>query len=209
MVKEVIFYIEGDPKRKGSGNSITLRQGFREFFSKWAKEEKIEFKFDIKLPGDRGKAVNAFLNDGMRHPEDFPVLLIDSEREKDENKSAKVFLQEDFPNSDFGSVKESQCHFMVQAMESWFLADKERLAACYDAKFNEKALPKHKEIEKIPPKDAIEALKKATKETRNGKGEYDKGTDSGKILGEIRPDKVINAAPHCEKLFTEIKKAIE
>jgi len=209
MVKVVRLYIEGDKKEKGKGSFISLRQGFNQFFGKWAEKEKLNLKFDNNILGSRGDAVNIFLKIGAFHPNDLILLLIDSEREKDKNKSAKAFLQEDFPNSDFGNVKESQCHFMVQAMESWFMADKEKLAACFDAKFSEKALPQHKEIEKIPKTEVLEKLKKATKDTRNGKGEYGKGTDSGKILGEIRPDKVIDAAPHCKKLFTDIKEAIK
>lgn len=208
-MKQVRLYIEGDTKQRGIGNSITLRQGFNEFFGKWSDKEKVEIKLQPILCGDRGKAVKIFLNDKVQYSEGFAALLIDSEREKDKDKSAKDFLLEDFPNYDFKNVSESQCHFMVQAMETWFLADKEKLAACYDNKFNAKVLPKHKEVEKIPKKDAIEKLKLATKDTRNGKGEYGKGADSGNILGEIRPQKVIDVAPHCERLFDEIKKAIE
>jgi Domain of unknown function (DUF4276) len=209
VVKEVRLYIEGDTKQKGSGSSITLRQGFNEFFDKWAKEAEIKINLQPILCGDRGKAVKIFLNDDVQYAKGFAVLLIDSEREKDIGDDAKFFLQADFPNYDFKKIKDSQCHFMVQAMESWFMADKEKLAACYDNKFNEKALPKNKEVEKIPKNDAIDKLKKATKDTRNGKGEYGKGADSGKILGEIRPQKVIDAAPHCEKLFTAIREAIK
>lgn len=209
MVKMVRLYIEGDKKNKGKGSFISLRRGFNQFFNKWAEKEKLSIKFDPNILGSRGDAVNTFLKIGVFHPNDLILLLIDTEREKDKNKSAKEFLGEDFPNSDFKNVKESQCHFMVQAMESWFLADKEKLAACYDAKFSEKTLPQHKEIEKIPKNEVIEKLKNATKDTRNGKGEYGKGADSGNIMGEIRPHKVIKAAPHCEKLFTEISKAIK
>lgn len=209
MVKMVRLYIEGDKKERGKGSFISLRQGFNQFFSKWAEKEKLNLKFDPNILGSRGDAVNIFLKIGAFHPNDLILLLIDTEREKDKNKSAKDFLREDFPNSDFKSVKESQCHFMVQAMETWFLADKEKLAACYDTKFSEKALPQHKEIEKIPKNEVIEKLKKAAKDTKNGKGEYGKGTDSGRILGDIRPDKVIAAAPHCERLFTEIENFVK
>lgn len=208
-MKDVRLYIEGDTKQKGSGNSITLRQGFNEFFGKWAQEEKINIKLQPILCGDRGKAVKIFLNDDVQYSEGFAVLLIDSEREKDLDDNAKNFLRADFPTYDFKNVKDSQCHFMVQAMESWFLADKEKLAACYDDKFHEKSLPQHKEVEKVPKNDSIEKLKQATKDTRNGKGEYGKGTDSGKILGEIRPQLVIDAAPHCKELFRVIKEEIE
>ena len=204
MVKTIRLYIEGDTKQQGIGNSITLRQGFNEFFGKWTNEENVETKIQPILCGDRGKAVKIFLNDDVQYSEGFAILLIDSEREKDENKNAKEFLQEDFPNFDFKHVNDSQCHFMVQAMESWFIADKKKLAACYDNKFNNKILPKTLNVEKIPKDDAIEKLKLATKDTRNGTGEYGKGADSGKILGTIRPQKVIKNAHHCRELFKTI-----
>lgn len=208
MVKEVRLYIEGDTKQKGSGNSITRRQGFNEFFGKWVKEKNLNARFHSILCGDRGSAVKIFLNDNAIYSKDLVILLIDTEREKDINENAIVFLRKDFPSYDFKEIKESQCHFMVQTMESWFLADKEKLAECYDNKFNEKVLLKNKEVEKIPKKDAIDGLKNATKETRNGKGEYGKGADSGKILGEIRPQKVRAAAPHCKILFKTISELL-
>jgi hypothetical protein len=208
MVKRIRLYIEGDKKETGKSDFVSLRQGFREFFDKWAKEENLNVGFDNNLLGDRGKAVNIFLKFVELYPKELIILLIDTEREKDINENAKLFLQKDFPNSDFKNIKEWQCHFMAQAMETWFLADKEKLAGCFDNKFKENALPKHKKIEKISKDDVLEKLKTATKDTSNGKGKYDKGGSAGKILREIRPHKVIDAAPHCEKLFNSIKEII-
>lgn len=209
MVKTVRLYIEGDKKEKGKGSFISLRQGFSEFFNKWAEGGNLEIKFDNKILGSRGDAVNLFLKDSKFYPNNLAFLLIDTEREKDINENAILFLQEDFPNSNFKNVKEWQCHFMAELMESWFLADKEKLAACYDNKFNEKALPKHKVVEKIPKDEVIEKLKKATKDTGNGKGGYDKGRSAGKILREIRPQKVREAAPHCDKFFQTLESIVD
>jgi len=208
MVKTVRLYIEGDKKERGKGGFISLRQGFSEFFSKWAEEEKLKIKFDNSILGSRGDAVNIFLKVGKLYPNDLVLLLIDTECEKDINETAILFLKKDFPNSNFKNIKDWQCHFMAQAMKSWFLADKEKLAACYDKKFNEKSLPKHKDVEKVPKNEVVEKLKKATKDTGNGKGKYDKGSSAGKILREIRPQKVCDSAPHCESLFDSILKNI-
>lgn len=208
-MKTVRLYIEGDKKERGKGGFISLRQGFSEFFGKWAEQEKLKLKFDNNILGSRGDAVNIFLKFVKLYPKEPIFLLIDTEREKDIAEDPKKFLKEDFPNSDFKTVKESQCHFMVQAMETWFLADKEKLKSCFDNKFREKDLPKHSEIEKIPKDDVIEKLKLATKETSNGKGKYDKGGNAGKILREIRPHKVYKSAPHCERLFNALKDSIK
>lgn len=208
-MKTIRLYIEGDKKEKGKSGFISLRQGFSEFFGKWAEQENLKVKFDNNILGSRGDAVNIFLKFVKLYPRETIFLLIDTEREKDINQNAKDFLKEDFPNSNFKSIDESQCHFMAQAMETWFLADKENLAACFDDKFKGKSLPKHKEIEKIPKDDVIAKLKTATKDTSNGKGKYDKGGNAGKILREIRPHKVYESAPHCERLLNTIKKVVE
>ncbi len=209
MVKTISLYIEGDKKETGKGGFISLRQGFSEFFGKWAKDENLNVKFDNNVLGDRGKAVNVFLKFAALYPNDLILLLIDTEREKDVTEDAKLFLQKDFPNSDFSNVKELQCHFMAQTMETWFLADKEKLAGCFDNKFKENSLPKHNEIEKIPKAEVIQKLKIATEETSNGKGKYEKGGNAGKILREIRAQKVIEAARHCERLFAVITESVK
>ncbi|MGI8882655.1 MAG: hypothetical protein ACR2IA_00215, partial [Pyrinomonadaceae bacterium] len=63
---------------------------------------------------------------------------IDSEREKDVNESAKAFLESDFPNYDFKNVEESQFHFMVQAMESWFLGTRKNSPRVKTTSFTKK-----------------------------------------------------------------------
>ena len=96
---------------------------------------------------------------------------------------------------------------MVRLMESWFLADKEKLAGFYGRDFNPKVLPKNKNVEKIPKDDVLTGLKNATRNT--SKGEYGKGAHSGEILQKINPDPVRKSSEHCERMFAAIKKATE
>ncbi|MCW5959560.1 MAG: DUF4276 family protein [Pyrinomonadaceae bacterium] len=200
MVREVVIYIEGDTKRKGKSNAITLRQGFREFFKDLAGEIKIPI--ELKLVGAREFTIKVFLAEQEYNSDSFTVLLVDSEGRLDENETPKTFLQKISDKFDFKNVKDEQCHLMVQLMESWFVADKEKLAEFYDKDFNAKALPKNKNIEQIPKNDVITGLEKATQKTKKGK--YGKGAHSGEILRIIDSGKVRKSAPHCERLFETI-----
>lgn len=205
MVKEIIIYIEGDTKQKGKGNAITLRQGFREFFKELA--EKIKIPIDLKLVGARELTIKIFLAEQEYNPQSFSVLLVDSEGEIGENETPKMFLQKVSDKFDFKNIKDEQCHLMVQLMESWFLADKEKLAEFYGKNFNAKALPQNKNVEQIPKNDVITGLKNATRNT--SKKEYGKGSHSGEILQKIDSRKIGESAPHCEKLFDTISNINE
>jgi len=206
MVKEVIIYIEGDTKQKGKGNAITLRQGFREFFKNLA--ENIKIPIDLKLVGSRELTIRIFLSEHEYNKDAFSVLLVDAEIEIDEKDTSKNFLQKISDKFDFKTVEDDQCHLMVQLMESWFLADKEKLAEFYGKDFKPKALAQNKKVEQIPKKDVISGLENATRNTKKGK--YGKGAHSGEILQRIESGKVCEAAPHCQKLFDAItKKASE
>jgi hypothetical protein len=200
MVKEVIIYIEGDTKQKGKGNAITLRQGFREFFGGLAEDIKVPI--DLKLLGSREIAIKIFLGELEYFPTSFQVLLVDAEGEIDEKDTPKTFLQKISPKFDFKNVKDEQCHLMAQMMESWFLADKEKLAEFYGKGFNINALPKNKNVEEIPKSDVETGLKNAARGT--SKKDYKKGEHAGEILRIIDSKKVREAAPHCEKLFTTV-----
>ncbi|HSK71116.1 MAG TPA: DUF4276 family protein [Pyrinomonadaceae bacterium] len=201
MVKEILIYIEGDTK-KGNANAVTLRRGFSEFFKNLAGEINIPIK--PVMGGGRETTIKLFLGSLDSYPKGFVILLVDSDTEIDENETPKSFLQKISPKFDFSEVKDEQCHLMVQVMESWFLADKEKLAEFYGKGFNLKALPKNKEVERIPKDDVISGLKKATRNT--SKKEYGKGLHSGEILQRIDSKKVREAAPHCERLFITISK---
>jgi hypothetical protein len=204
MVKEVILYIEGDTKQKGKSNAITLRQGFREFFKNLAEEIKVPI--DLKLGGAREITIKIFLSEIGDYPKSFQVLLVDAEGEIGEKDTPKTFLQKISPKFDFKAVKDEQCHLMVQMMEAWFLADKENLAEFYGQGFNPKALPKNPNVEQIAKADVINGLKNAIRGTNK---EYEKGEHAGEILRVIDSKKICAAAPHCEKLFEEIRKAVE
>lgn len=106
-MKEVIIYIEGDTKKKGNGNAITLRQGFREFFQPLAEEIKVPI--NLKLGGAREVTVKIFLSEIDDYPASFQVLLVDSDGEIDEKDTPKSFLEKISSKFDFKDVKDEQC----------------------------------------------------------------------------------------------------
>src|SRR5271165_2307493 len=84
---------------------------------------------------------------------------------------------------------------MVQAMEAWFLADRETLTSFYGDGFLAKSLPGSATgIEAILKKDLASSLSHAAKPTT--KGEYHKTRHGFALLALIDPQKVEKASPH-------------
>lgn len=208
MVKEIRIYIEGDTKQKGKNTDITLRQGFNYFFRALIDEAKHK---NITLRpityGSKYETFKKFLNGAEEYPDSFVLFLLDSDAPVAENETPKSFLQKQNPLWHLQSVAENQCHLMVQMMESWFFADKDKLAKFYGQNFNRNALAKNKNVEKIPKLNVESGLANATKNTQ--KGEYHKTRHGAKILELINPQNVRDAAPHCNELFKAITKEIE
>ena len=100
---------------------------------------------------------------------------------------------------------EENSHLMVQCMESWFLADKEVLAAFFGGEFKLNTLSANASIEEISKQDVLQGLKKATRECEK-KGEYGKGQHSFEILALLNPERVINASPHAERLIHALRQ---
>ena len=88
---------------------------------------------------------------------------------------------------------------MVQMMESWFLADREALAAYYGQGFRAGALPSNTRIEDVAKDDVIDGLEQATRNT--SKGRYSKGRHSFDLLARLAPAKVTNASPYAKRLI--------
>jgi hypothetical protein len=98
-------------------------------------------------------------------------------------------------------VEDSQCHLMVQCMESWLLADRATLQAFFGQDFNSKALPDMaSSIESIDKKRVYRALAAATRGCRT-KSNYDKGEHSFELLGLIDPNKVRAASPWAKRFI--------
>jgi hypothetical protein len=88
---------------------------------------------------------------------------------------------------------------MVQAMEAWFLADRETLVAFYDGGFLANSLPgSPTNVESVLKDDLETRLKHASAPTET-KGEYQKVKHGFALLALIDPVKVETGSPHAKR----------
>ncbi|MBD2628869.1 DUF4276 family protein [Trichormus variabilis] len=200
MVKEVRIYIEGGGDSQKTKSLI--RQGFSQFFKplvELAKSKNI--KWNITICGTRNNAFRDFKNALKSHPDAFNVLLVDAEAPVKINSPWEHLKFRDNWDKPAG-VDDDNCHLMVQTMEAWFIADIETLKKFYGQGFKENAIPKNANVETIAKDNLEPTLKTATANTT--KGEYHKIQHAYKLLELLDVDKVRQASPYCDRLFTTI-----
>ena len=155
-MNEIAIYFEGDSSlREGSGK-------FFESVRNLAREKRIRFK----LVGCGADAVSDFMDAIRTQPESFNVLLMDSEGPDNGNLIVTKVKQHAHWDSGVGaSVTNDQIHFMVQVMETWFLAEPAVLEGYYGERFVINRLPRNPQIEQISKDDVRKGLKAATQDT--------------------------------------------
>lgn len=186
----VYIYVEG-----GGDNKDTLkrcRQGFATYCQKLAPPKRLP---SIVACGGRQQAFKAFRTAVLGGQSgDFCVLLVDAEDRVSSTTCAAHLLSRDgwtVPDFNHCSV-----FLMVQAMEAWFLADREALAEFYDGGFVSKDLRgSPTDIEAVRKNDLEPCLKLASKATKT-KGEYHKTKHGFALVASIDPAKVEVASPH-------------
>ena len=152
--------------------------------------------------GSRSEAFDDF-KDGHREAGAVAILLVDSE-EPVTAYSPWQHLQHRDGWIQPPDTEDDQCHLMVQVMESWFVADRETLAAYYGSDFRSSAIPQWPEVEGVPKGDVLSELRRATRNTT--KGSYRKGRHGFEILGRLDPNKVTTASPHAKRFVDALKK---
>jgi hypothetical protein len=94
---------------------------------------------------------------------------------------------------------------MVQAMEAWFHADKEKVREYFGQGFRVASLKQRPDIDNIPKADLFTGLQMATRGCL--KGEYSKGQHSFEILALIDPAKVRASSPvHAGRLLNVLDR---
>jgi hypothetical protein len=184
VVTEIRVYVEGDDK---------LRSGFHEFF-KDVREPAQALRIGFKCIPCGAEPVRDFCNALRSNPESFNVLLLDND--------GRLSFESLKKRSDWKpprEVDEKEVHWMIQIMESWFLADIETLREYYGPGFDPDHLPGHPNVEEAPKADVERGLKEATRRTR--KGPYHKTAHAPRILELLKPGQVRAHAPHCRRLF--------
>jgi|SRR5215472_2913259 len=191
MVTELFIYFEGDKQ---------LRPGFRSFL-KGIVDAARQKRCRPELVATGGTPVEDFHTAWKSHPNAWNVLLLDSDCSMEGELA-------DLCRSKKLDPKHTEFVFwMVEVMESWFLADIDILKRYYGDGFQESALRGNPEVEKIRKDDVFSRLKKATKGTK--RGEYHKTKHAPALLAAVDVSLVRSAAPNCERMFRIILKRLE
>jgi hypothetical protein len=203
LVTEIRIYAEG------GGDSADTKQFLREGFSTFlkglnSKARDKRIRWHIVICGRRGAALDAFTIAMRQHAQAFNVLLVDSESAVQSTPWRHLQCRGEWCGE---QPADDHCQFMAQAMEAWFVADIEALSQFYGQGFRANAIPRNPDVEQIAKDDLEPSLRNATRNTM--KGEYHKGRHAWKLLQTIDPDKVRQAARHCERLFATLTGKIE
>ena len=183
MVSELRIYFEGDAR---------LRPGFHKFLSQIVQTARArQCRVDLIATG--GTPVADFHAALIAHPNAFNVLVLDSDGPIDGS------LADLYRSKKLDPKLQDSVFWMVQLMESWFLADIGALKAYYRDGFIESAVTGNPAVEEILNADVYARLKRATKETK--RGEYHKTKHAADLLARIDPSRVRSAAPNCDRMF--------
>lgn len=198
MVKEIRVYIEGDS---------VLRKGFNNFLKSEidrARQRRLIFK--LIAGGSKAETIKDFMTAARTHKDAINIVLIDSDKPDNGNLIAGVKRSASW-NAEVGAeIQDAQIHFMIQIMESWFLADRDALKRYYGQGFHEGQLPGNPNVERISKSDVVNGLANATRGTRKKK--YHKTRHAPDLLYGLDVDKVRSNAPSCKRLFASLRSLI-
>ena len=183
---------------EGGGDSKELKTACRRGFSKFIENAGAAGMMPrIVACGSRGDTYQSFRK-AIASGSGNILLLVDAEgpvtvaRPWEHLKTSDGWDQPD-------TVTDTQCHLMVQVMESWFLTDRKALEDHYGQGYRSNALPPRQSIEQIPKHDVLNGLVQATHNTK--KGSYKKGTQSFEILEKLDPAKVRRASHWADRFM--------
>ena len=197
---KVRVYVEGG----GDGRELRARcrEGFTSFFERATLAGRMP---RIIASGSRTNAFNKFcVALGSSNEVEFIVLLVDSEDPVVDGSGPWHHLARRDGWDKPDNAKDENVHLMVQCMETWFLADRDGLAAYFGRGFNRNALPGRREIEDVAKADVLDGLKNATRRCK--KGEYGKGRHSFDILKQTDSSKLLVASPHAKRLIDTLRE---
>ena len=185
---------------EGSGNTRASRAACRTGFRKFIENAGLAGDMPQIVPsGSRGNAYNDFRTACAAG--ESAMLLVDAESPVTAQSPWQHLNQSDGWNAPPGAA-DHQCHLMVQAMESWFLADVPALQSFYGQGFRPQDLPANPTIENVSKPDVLNGLARAARATK--KGSYKKGSDSFEILGRLDPARVRAASPYADRFINAL-----
>jgi hypothetical protein len=191
VVAEIRIHYEGDAQ---------LKEGFRRFFAELVSLANARNDCRVQFIDGAGRetAIHDFRLALKTHPASWNVLLIDSEGPDDGNLFRPLGLT---------AAQRESVFWMVQMMESWFLADVQALKGYYGQGFRESSLRGDPNVERISKRDVMRRLANATGRTQKGK--YDKVDHAPHLLRKIDPALVQKAAPNCLRIFEIFRSRLQ
>lgn len=198
MTKFVVYVEGGGNRRDAKDTKTVIRLGFQTFFRK-----AINKNVRVIACGPRDEALKQFRHALRTKPSETPILLIDAEASLHSTSKWQHLKIRDRWEQPVGAT-EDNCFLMVQAMEAWFIADRDALAAYFGNGLRENALPQNSNVEAIPKNQLERSLKRAARDTKK-KG-YHKIKDGSALLEQIDPQLVRNASPHCDQLLRKLSE---
>ena len=206
MTREIRIYIEGGGDYKET--KAHLRRAFGEFLNELRDRARARrVRWETITCGGRGATFEGYCAALRSHPEALNLLVVDADGPVGtEGPWAHLRAR---PGDQWKNpgVDDKHCHLMVQTMEAWLIADRERLRAYYGPDFHENALPNNPNVEQIDKQELGRALHDATRNTK--KGAYHKSRHAPEILERIRPDVVRQKAWFCDRLFRTLLAEID
>ena len=193
-VVKAAVYIEGG----GTSNSLgrLFRTAWSDFFASAGLAGNLPRIVRGRSRNDTFDQFRTAVRSGRR--EELPILLVDSEGPVAAGRSVWQHLQANDRWARPPGVSDDQAFLMVQAMESWLLADRVALRGYFGASFRENRLPSQQDLEGISKETALQSLERATADCNN---RYAKGTVSFEVLRLIHPDAVAERCPHARTLL--------
>lgn len=195
----VRVYVEG-----GGNNKDTLKR-CKEGFASYCQKLVPANRPAIVACGGRDQAFSRFktaIRDAK--PGEICALLVDSEATVTAASPVQHLCWRD--RWEFPVLDRHRVFLMVQAMESWFLADRQVLNDFYNGGFLAKSLPGDPNIEAVRKEDLEPCLAHASRPTKS-KGEYHKVKHGFALLALIDPIKVEKASPHA-KCFNDFLRRL-
>ena len=202
-MSRVAIYMEGGGA--GKDGKAALRQGMDAFLGplkQAARAKAIHWR--LICCGPRDEAFRGFQNALRRGDDDIVVLLVDSEGPVEAEPPAHLHARDGWNLND---VDDRTVHLMVQMMEAWIVADADALRSYYGQRFNQGALPRTDDLERVGKPTLENSLQRATERTQ--KGRYKKIAHASDLLKRIDSERVKARCRHCRRLFDEIGRMLD
>ena len=187
-------------------NAEAFRRAWQIFFSKAGVDGQM---LEIAVGGGQHEAFALFNSQLDRYMKDNeteprPLLLVDSEEPVAAGHTVwehlRARVQHRFQQP--AEADDDSAHMMVQAMETWFIADPPALQRFFDVSLDTSVFQNSSPLETILKEDALDMLRQATLRCRR---HYSKGRRSYGILAEIDPQTVAAACPHADQLLQYLR----